>query len=464
MTEKSKIIDEERIHINLEKGQGRPRAEILDTLTKAREAKGLTPEETAGLLQVEDPDLAQQIFATARKVKLKIYGKRLVLFAPLYLSNYCVNNCHYCGFRRDNPLIPRKRLSLEEIRQQVEELERLGHKRLLLECGESSLSDIDYVEGAIATIYATETGPGEVRRVNVNIAATTVDHYRRLKAARIGTYQLFQETYHRPTYEAMHEGPKRDYDRQILAQDRAQEAGIDDVGLGVLFGLYDYRFEVLALLYHARHLEERFGVGPHTISVPRFRPAAGVNFDLPHPVSDDSFKKLIAILRLAVPYTGMIISTRERMEMRAEAFDLGISQTSAGSKTSPGGYGQREKEEGGCARAQFETADHRPPDEVVRSICELGYLPSFCTACYRRGRTGKEFMDLAKPGDIQHLCGPNAILTFKEYLLDYASKETRDVGEQALSRHLREIGQPGLRGKTEERLQEMEGGKRDLYF
>ncbi len=464
MSEKAKVINEELIEKNLEAGRNKPRGQILDILAKAQKAKGLEPEEAATLLGVEDPDLIREIFQTAREVKLKIYGKRLVLFAPLYLSNYCVNNCLYCGFRRDNQSIPRKRLNPEEIRTQVGELEQLGHKRLLLECGESALSDIDYVEEAIGTIYETKKGKGEIRRVNVNIAATTVDHYRRLKAAKIGTYQLFQETYHRATYDAIHESPKKDYERQILALDRAQEAGIDDVGLGVLFGLYDYQFEVLALLYHARHLEEEFGVGPHTISVPRFRPAGGVDFHLPHPVSDESFKKLVAVLRLSVPYTGMIISTRESVEMRAEAFDLGISQTSAGSRTSPGGYGQQGEEEKSCPSAQFQIADHRPPDEIIRSICQLGYLPSFCTACYRKGRTGKEFMDLAKPGRIHHLCGPNALLTFREYLLDYATEETRKVGEDALSHHLRDISQPDLREKTEERLQELEEGKRDIYF
>ncbi|HSR10272.1 MAG TPA: [FeFe] hydrogenase H-cluster radical SAM maturase HydG, partial [Thermodesulfobacteriota bacterium] len=387
------------IQRELEAGRGKTRQEISDILAKGREAKGLDPAEAAALLQVEDPDAVPDIFAAAREVKLKIYGKRLVLFAPLYVSNFCVNNCRYCGFRRDNRALPRKRLEISEIAEQTAEIERLGHKRILLECGESALSDIDYVEEAIAAIYATKEGNGEIRRVNVNIAATTVDNYRRLKAAKIGTYQLFQETYHRATYEALHEGPKKDYERQVYAQDRAQEAGIDDVGLGVLFGLFDYRFEVLALLHHARHLEEMFGVGPHTISVPRFRPAPGVDFPLPHPVSDEAFKKVVAVLRLAVPYTGMIISTRESMEMRAEVFGLGISQTSAGSRTSPGGYGGSESEGKVCS-AQFETADHRPPEEVIRSISELGYLPSFCTACYRRGRTGKEFMDLAKPGEI----------------------------------------------------------------
>ena len=463
MAEKMKVIDEEWIHRELGAGRNKSAPEIVDILVKARTGKGLEPAEAAALLQTEEPDLVRQIFHTAREVKLKIYGKRLVLFAPLYLSNFCVNNCQYCGFRRDNQAIPRKRLSPADIQDQVGKLEKLGHKRLLLECGESSLSDIDYVEEAIAAVYATRNGNGEIRRVNVNIAGTTVENYRRLKAAKIGTYQLFQETYHRATYEMLHEGPKRDYERQIFALDRAQEAGIDDVGLGVLFGLYDYKFEVLALLYHARHLEERFGVGPHTISVPRFRPASGVDFRLPHSVSDEEFKRIVAVIRLAVPYTGMIISTRESVEMRGEAFSLGISQTSAGSSTSPGGYGEKDKG-GELTPAQFQIADHRSPDEVIRSICELGYLPSFCTACYRRGRTGKEFMDVAKPGDIQQLCAPNAVLTFKEYLLDYASEETRRAGERTLENHLGEISQPGLREQVEDRLKEMESGKRDLYY
>ena len=464
MSEKIKIIDEELIQRQLEAGRGKSREEILEIVAKAEKAKGIEPEEAAALLQMEDPELIEEIFQAARRVKLKIYGKRLVLFAPLYLSNYCVNNCRYCGFRRENRLISRKRLTPEEIREQVEELENLGHKRLLLECGESPLSDIGFVEEAIATIYATKNGNGEIRRVNVNIAATSVDDYRRLKAAKIGTYQLFQETYHRATYESLHEGPKRDYDRQILAHDRAQEAGIDDVGLGVLFGLYDYRFEVMSLLYHARHLEKTFGVGPHTISVPRWRPALGVDFNLFHSVSDLSFKKLVAILRLAVPYTGMIISTRESVEMRTEAFSLGISQTSAGSRTSPGAYGKSGKNQEDGQSEQFHVADHRPPDEVIHSICELGYLPSFCTACYRRGRTGKEFMDVAKPGDIQGLCAPNAILTFKEYLLDYAPAEIRRAGEESLQHHMEEIPGGPLREETERRLRKIEDGARDLYF
>jgi len=464
MAEKMNVIDERLIQEELQAGREKPREEILAILAKAGEGKGIEPQEAAALLQVEDPDLLVEIFHAAREVKLKIYGKRLVLFAPLYLSNHCLNNCQYCGFRRDNGRIVRKRLTLGEIREQVRELENLGHKRLLLECGESSLSDIGYVEEAIAAIYAAKNGKGEIRRVNVNIAATTVDHYRRLKAAGIGTYQLFQETYHRATYEALHDGPKADYERQILAHDRAQEAGIDDVGLGVLFGLYDYKFEVLGLLYHARHLEKRFGVGPHTISVPRWRPAAGVDFAPPHPVSDEDFKKLVAVLRLAVPYTGMIISTRESVEMRTEAFSLGISQTSAGSRTSPGAYGKEGDGTEGTQSEQFHVADHRSADEVIRSICEIGYLPSFCTACYRRGRTGKTFMDMAKPGNIQELCAPNAILTFQEYLLDYAPAETRRIGEEHLRHHLREVPPGPLRQETEKRLKEIAEGKRDLYF
>ncbi len=463
MAEKNEIIHEELIYKDLTEGEKQTPEAVREIIKKSREAKGLKPEEAAALLQVRDPELIEEMFAAARETKLKIYGKRLVLFAPLYLSNHCVNNCAYCGFHRENPAVSRKRLSVAEIQEQVKELEDLGHKRLLLECGESPLSDIDFVEEAIAAVYATKSGKGEIRRVNVNIAATTVENYRRLKAAKIGTYQLFQETYHRGTFASLHEGPKKDYDRQVFALDRAQEAGIDDVGLGVLFGLYDYKFEVLGLLYHALHLEEKFGVGPHTISVPRWRPAGGVGFTPGYPVSDGEFKKLIAIIRLAVPYTGMIISTRESVEMRTEAFSLGISQTSAGSRTSPGGY-SKSGNGGGEDDAQFRVADHRSPSEVIDSICSLGYLPSFCTACYRRGRTGKEFMDMAKPGDIHELCAPNAVLTFKEYLMDYAPPETSELGAATLRRHLGEISNPALRARTEERLKRIEVGERDLYF
>jgi 2-iminoacetate synthase len=463
MKKESVFIEAESIWRSLEEGKKRTPEEIRDILVQAAAGQGLEPAAAAALLQIEEGGLLAETFRTARAVKEKIYGKRLVLFAPLYLSNHCVNNCLYCGFRRDNPRIARRRLNPEEIRAQVGRLEDQGHKRLLLECGESPQSDMEFVEEAIGTVYGTRNGRGEIRRVNVNIAATTVENYRRLKAAKIGTYQLFQETYHRPSYEALHEGPKRDYERQLFAHDRAMEAGLDDVGLGVLFGLYDYRFEVVALLHHARHLEEKFGVGPHTISVPRWRPAAGVDFIPPHPAGDKDFKKLVAVLRLAVPYTGMIISTRESVEMRSEAFSLGITQTSAGSRTSPGGYGSK-AEARDEETEQFRVADHRSPDAVVRSICDLGYLPSFCTACYRRGRTGKEFMELAKPGDIRELCQPNALLTFQEYLEDYATAETREAGGVRIREHLREIADPELRRQTEGRLKEITAGKRDLFF
>ena len=464
MDAKIKVIDEERIWRQLENGKKRGRGEVVAILQKAKEGKGIEPDEVAILLQTEEPELNQEIFRMAREVKTKIYGKRLVFFAPLYLSNHCSNNCCYCGFRSSNAIINRKRLAFAEIQEQVRYLEALGHKRLLLECGESPLSDIDYVEGAVDAIYGTKNGRGEIRRVNVNIAATTIENYRRLKAAGIGTYQLFQETYHRATYEAVHEGPKRDYDRQIFAHDRAQEGGIDDIGLGVLFGLFDYKFEVMALCYHALHLEKKFGVGPHTISVPRWRPAPGVEFQPDHSVADEDFKRLIAILRLAVPYTGMIISTRESVEMRTEAFALGISQTSAGSCTSPGGYGPKGEHLETFAGEQFAISDPRTPDEVIQSVCQMGYIPSFCTACYRKGRTGESFMDLAKPGEIQALCGPNAILTFYEYLLDYGTLETRKIGRKVISDHLKDILDKELRKKTQRGLDEIEKGGRDIYF
>lgn len=428
---------------------------------RALDLRGLSPEEAAVLLQAEDGDVRGELYRAAGEIKDRIYGNRLVFFAPLYLSNHCNNNCLYCGFRRDNRLLVRRILSQEEIAEQVRILERMGHKRLLLECGESpGRSPIDYVVESIRTVYSTREGNGSIRRVNVNVAATTVEEYRRLKAAGIGTYQLFQETYHRPTYAVMHpDGPKSDYDWHVTAMDRAMAAGIDDVGLGVLFGLYDYRFEVLGLLYHALHLEREFGVGPHTISVPRWRPAEGVDFTPPHPVGDEDFRKLVAIIRLAVPYTGMILSTRETPEMRDELFALGISQISAASCTSPGGY-----RDGRGTREQFAVSDHRSVDEMVGSVCRRGYLPSFCTACYRRGRTGEAFMELAKPGEIQELCRPNALLTFKEYLVDYASPSTRLWGERTIQAELARIESVALREETQRRLARIEAGERDIYF
>jgi len=461
------FIDDALIVNLLNEAQTAPRQAAEQIIKKAGDAKGLAPEEAAVLLQVDDQDLLEEIYRTASRIKENIYGRRLVFFAPLYISNYCVNNCIYCGYRRDNKF-RRHRLSKREIIQEVQVLEDMGHKRLAVECGEDPVNcPIDYVLESIETIYSVKEKKGSIRRVNVNIAATTVDNYRLLKEAKIGTYILFQETYHKPTYAVAHpSGPKSDYDWHTCAMDRAMEGGIDDVGLGVLFGLYDYKYEVMAILLHALHLEEVFGVGPHTISVPRLRPAAGVDLNsFPYLVSDADFKKVVAILRLAVPYTGMLISTRECPEFRDELLSVGISQLSAGSSTGVGGYykdkmGLIDGEEA----PQFKLEDHRSLDEVVRSVCRSGYIPSFCTACYRSGRTGDRFMPLAKSGEIQNVCQPNAILTFKEFLLDYASPETRRVGEDTIAKHLEFIGRQVVAREVERRLEQISDGERDLYF
>ena len=468
---------------------------IRDIVDKAKEAKGLSPCEVGKLLNVRSDNNLEMLYDAAREVKEKIYGKRIVLFAPLYFSSFCVNNCVYCGYRRDNKF-PRQKLSLEEVTEEVKVLESMGHKRLALECGEDPVNcPIEYVEEVIQAVYDTKLARGSIRRVNVNIAATTVEDYRRLKAANIGTYVLFQETYHRPTYEAMHPyGPKSSYDWHLGAMDRAMEAGIDDVGIGALLGLYDYRYEVLGLIYHALHLEEKFGVGPHTISVPRLRPARGVTLEtFPYLMEDRDFMKIVAILRLAVPYTGIILSTRERPGFRDEVIKVGVSQISAGSRTGVGAY-RHECRRDGCSNThiqvsggtvpraesgakahaggadnedeipQFAVDDNRTPDEIIAGLAKSGYIPSYCTACYRQGRTGDRFMEFAKTGEIQDLCQPNAILTFKEYLIDYASPDTRRVGEEAIRAHLRMIPSEKVRRETEKRLARLEQGERDLYF
>jgi 2-iminoacetate synthase len=438
--------------------RGTPKGASLYLLDKAKSLVRLTLEEAALLLMDPDPE---PVYEAAREVKEKVYGKRLVLFAPLYLSNRCANNCLYCGFRRDNSDLPRKTLALDEVARETEALIRQGHKRLLLVAGEGRGGNLNHLEGAIRTVYETKLDHGEIRRVNVNVAPLAVEEFQRLKAAKIGTYQLFQETYHRPTYERMHpSGPKKDYNWRISAMDRALEAGIGDVGIGALFGLYDYRFEVLGLLAHAMHLEEAFGAGPHTISVPRFKPAHGACFSkAPYPVSDESLMRIVAVLRLAVPYTGIILSTREPAGLRDKLFELGISQISAGSRTDVGGYALEKEGEG-----QFEVDDHRSLDQVICDLCEQDGMPSFCTACYRRGRTGERFMDLARPGEIGELCLPNAILTFEEYLLDYASEGTKGLGERVVARYLKKISSPALLNETSDRLARLTAGERDLYF
>lgn len=463
------FIQEEQIWGFLDQASQAGAEEAGEIIEKAGLARGLTPYEAAVLLHVEDDSLLEEMYATAKRIKEGIYGQRLVLFAPLYISNHCINSCLYCGYRVNSD-IARRKLTMEEIQDEVRVLEELGHKRLALECGEHpGECPIEYVLEAIDAIYAVKEKNGSIRRINVNIAATTVDEYRLLKRAGIGTYILFQETYHRDSYSRVHPaGPKGDYDWHVTAMDRAMAGGIDDVGIGVLFGLFDYKFEVLGLLMHALHLEEACGVGPHTISVPRLKPAAGMDLaQFPHMVSDREFKKLIAVLRLAVPYTGMILSTREPASFRDDLLSIGISQISAGSCTGVGGYRGRYQQEGDGAgedTRQFAVEDNRSPDEVIRSIASSGFIPSFCTACYRQGRTGDRFMALAKTGAIQNTCQPNAILTFQEFLLDYASPETRQVGEAAIKNHLHQIPNPSIRRHTEEKLEEIKQGARDLYF
>jgi 2-iminoacetate synthase len=460
------FLKEENIFATLNQAKSAPKKDAQDIIKKSLKLKGLSPEETAILLECEDAEIIQEIFKTARVIKETIYGKRLVLFAPLYITNYCINNCLYCGFRTDNKSLKRKRLSLKQIEEEVRILEEEGHKRILLVAGEDSKSSkIEYLERVISTIYATKQARGEIRRLNVNVSPMPVEDFKRLKRAGIGTYQLFQETYHFETYKKMHpRGPKANYKQRIYAMHQAQEAGIDDVGVGVLFGLFDYKFEILALLYHSLELEKEFGVGPHTISVPRIEPAldAPVANSPPAPVSDEEFKKLVAVLRLAVPYTGMILSTRETAQMRNEVFGLGISQISAGSRTTPGGY--KSSRQGHPDSEQFSLHDSRSLLEVIKDISRMGYSPSFCTACYRLGRTGQDFMDLAKPGLIHNYCLPNALLTFKEYLFDYGDKEAQRLGDQVIQTHLADIKNQKRKEKTIQRLKELEQGRRDLYF
>ncbi len=461
------FINDTLIEEILERAKNPDRSRVLEIIEKSKELKGLSPNEAAVLLQTEDKDLIAEILSTARTVKREIYGNRLVLFAPLYISNYCSNNCLYCGFRKDNKELERRALTMEEIADEVRTLEREGHKRLLMLCGESpNRSPLDYFIEAIETAYATRTEKGgEIRRINVEIAPMTVEEFKRLKAAKIGTYVLFQETYHHATYKEMHgRGPKADFVWRLTAQDRAMEGDISDVGIGALFGLYDYKYEVMGLLYHAMHLDATYGVGPHTISIPRLEPAlnAPAAIKPPHPVSDDEFKKLVAVIRLAVPYTGMILSTREPAELRSEVFDLGISQISAGSRTNPGGY--RQGDSNAFRAAQFNLGDTRTPDEVIYDIATHGHIPSFCTACYRLGRVGGDFMDLAKPGLIQKFCRTNAILTFKEYLQDYASPETKAAGEELIARLLLETGNKTTKRMIESRLKRIEEGEHDLYI
>ncbi|MDD5968565.1 MAG: [FeFe] hydrogenase H-cluster radical SAM maturase HydG [Candidatus Fimousia sp.] len=461
------FISDEEIRASLQfADENKNNRELIDSIIeKARDLKGLTHREASLLLICEEEDLNQKIYDLAIEIKEKFYGNRIVMFAPLYLSNYCINGCTYCPYHLKNKHIRRKKLSQEEIRQEVIALQDMGHKRLALETGEDPKNNpIEYVLESIKTIYSIKHKNGAIRRVNVNIAATTVENYRKLKEAGIGTYILFQETYNKKAYEELHpSGPKKDYAYHTEAMDRAMEGGIDDVGCGVLFGLNMYRYDFCGILMHAEHLEAAFGVGPHTISVPRICPADDIDVNtFDNSISDDIFAKIVAVLRIAVPYTGIIVSTRESQKSRERVLHLGVSQISGASSTSVGGYVEPEAPEDNSA--QFDRSDTRTLDEIVNWLLEMGYIPSFCTACYREGRTGDRFMKLVKSGQIANCCHPNALMTLKEYLEDYASPDTKAKGEKLIAEQLEKITNPKVKERAKEYIENIHLGKRDFRF
>lgn len=457
------FIDRDKLYQMID-GNEPTKNELNAILEKAKLLNGLTLEDVAILLRVKNHDDIKSIMDVAHFVKEAIYGKRLVLFAPVYTGNVCVNNCTYCAFRRDNKNIVRKVLDMTEIETETRNLLREGHKRILLICGESPRNNIDYMCDAIRHVYSVRENNQNVRRINVELAPMSVEDFRKLKAENIGTYVCFQETYDPVMYKEYHPDntPKGDYENRLLVMDRAMEGGIDDVGLGVLFGLVDYRFEILALMEHARHLERAYGCGPHTISFPRIEPAEGAPLpdNIPHKVSDDDFKKIIAIIRIALPYTGIILSTRENDQIRTELFNYGISQISAGSRTNPGAYSDESENSG----SQFSLGDHRSLEEVVSSMIDSGYIPSFCTGCYRKGRVGHDFMDLAKPGLIKQYCFPNAIFSFREYLYDFAGEETRTKGLALIKKMLSEMPKSAQKTKIETEIHAIDEGQRDRFF
>ncbi len=457
------FINHEYIYKILEETKNPSNEQIKEVLNRAKNREGLDYKDIAILLQAEDEKDLKEIYSLAGEIKKDIYGKRVVVFAPLYVSDYCVNNCVYCGYKRDNKF-NRRRLTMEEVAQEVKILEQMGHKRLALELGEDPVNaPIDYVLECLDTIYKTQNNNGEIRRVNINIAATTVENYKLLKEKGIGTYILFQETYHKPTYDKMHpKSLKGDYNYHLTAFDRAMEAGIDDVGAGVLFGLADPRFEVLGLMMHNAHLEEKFGVGFHTISVPRLQPANGVSLEnYPHLLDDKMFKKIVAILRIAVPFTGLILSTRETPAMRKELLKYGVSQISAGSSTGVGGYKEREE---GKEVKQFKTNDERSPIEILKELLSDGYIPSYCTACYRKGRTGDRFMSLAKSGNIKYVCEPNALMTLLEFTLDYGDEELYKKSLEIIDKEVENIEREDIKSLTKESMEKMKKGQRDFYL
>ena len=466
-TKAEEFISDEEVLASLKySDENKNNIELIDKiLAKARLGKGLTHREAVVLLDCDIEEKNKEIFELAEKIKKDYYGNRIVLFAPLYLSNYCVNGCVYCPYHAKNKHIPRKKLTQEEIKQEVIALQDMGHKRLAIESGEDPVNNpIEYILESIKTIYSIKHKNGAIRRVNVNIAATTVENYRKLHEAGIGTYILFQETYNKESYEKLHPtGPKHNYAYHTEAMDRAMQGGIDDVGLGVLYGLESYRYEFTALLMHAEHLEAVYGVGPHTISLPRIKKADDIDPDeFDNGIDDDTFAKIAACIRIAVPYTGMIISTRESEECRARMLHLGVSQISGGSKTSVGGYFNPMPEKDDSA--QFDVSDRRSLDEVIKWLMELGYLPSFCTACYGSGRTGDRFMELCKHQQIHNFCNPNAIMTLKEYLEDYASAETRAIGEKLIEEEIKKLENPDIKSTVEKDLVKIHSGERNFKF
>ena len=468
---KSKVAEEFISHeeilesIDYARANRNNRKLIEEILEKARKGKGLTHREAGVLVECELEDLNEELFALARQLKERIYGNRIVMFAPLYLSNYCINGCTYCPYHAKNKTMPRKQLSQKEIEAEVIALQDMGHKRLALEAGEHPLNSIEYILESIATIYNIKHKNGAIRRVNVNIAATTVENYRKLADAGIGTYILFQETYNKENYQKLHPyGPKSNYAYHTEAMDRAMEGGIDDVGIGVLFGLTNYLYDFIGLIMHAEHLEAAHGVGPHTISVPRICPADDIDVaEFANALPDEIFHKIVAVIRISVPYTGMIISTRESQSSREKVLELGVSQISGGSHTSVGGYDSAETSPEQTT-AQFDVSDHRTLDEVISWLIDLGYVPSFCTACYRLGRTGDRFMSLVKSGGIANCCAPNALMTLKEYMVDYASPETRAKGERLIAAEMAKVPNEAVRKRALENLVAIEKGERDFRF
>ena len=459
------IINDEKIFTLIEDTKDYSVSEIRGIINKALQKKGLSLKEVAALLNVKTPELTSEIKSAAKKIKEEIYGNRIVIFAPMYVTNECINDCLYCGFRCSNKELKRRTLSIDEIKEETNLLTRMGHKRVLLVCGEHpKYANADFVAEAVRAVYSQKDSKNQIRRINVNVAPLSVEDFKKIKKEGIGTYQMFQETYHRETYEKMHpSGPKSDYETRITAFEKAFSAGIDDLGAGVLFGLYDYKYEVLAMISHCEYLEKTIGVGPHTISVPRIEPAlnAPAAGKVPYPIDDEEFMKLVAIIRLAVPYTGIILSTRETQQLRAKLIHLGVSQVSAGSKTNPGGY--EEEENNMPDEQQFAVGDFRTLDEVIKDLSQNGFIPSFCTGCYRTGRTGIDFMAITKPGLIQEFCHPNALVTFKEYLLDYASEETRKIGEALIKSELEKFTNNEARKNAEKMIERTQNGERDIF-